>query len=134
MRGWRDKQGAGGGDHDHDHVRGSGSTPGKRTLTQDLPAGNASAATGQAAPEGVRHKVEAATGADLTIAAIDPAHPPPNRTLGRGGTVSMTEWGTAGSQDVPHEFGHMLGNFDEYNTVNGGGGTRARRTAPTATS
>jgi hypothetical protein len=334
MRGWRNKQGSGGSDHDH--VRGSGSTPGKRTLTQDLPAGNASAATGQAPPDGVRHKVEAATGADLggvrvhddaqshsaagavaaraftvgqnvflgpgarsdeqvmahelvhtiqqrgqaavqakplevtstgdaaeheadrvadaaldgrhagpitqqavavarvpqanppqpappqpappstevhrrlsqtmtagtgswnntfgwdskmnvsvdgphgvvtttvrlfttaaqanraaweaaiesrwsrrfdfivggvtesryvivvdvvwvdrqndahyTITAIDPAHPLPNRTLGRGGTVSMTEWGTAGSQDVPHEFGHMLGNFDEYNTVNG---------------
>jgi hypothetical protein len=57
--------------------------------------------------------------AHYTITAIDPAHPLPNRTLGRGGTVSMTEWGTAGSQDVPHEFGHMLGNFDEYNTVNG---------------
>jgi hypothetical protein len=63
--------------------------------------------------------VDRQSDAHYTIQAIDPAHPPPNRTLGRGGTVSMTEWGTGGAQDIPHEFGHMLGNFDEYNTVNG---------------
>lgn len=63
--------------------------------------------------------VDRQSDAHYTIAAIDPAHPPPNRTLGRGGTVSMTEWGTAGAQEIPHEFGHMLGNYDEYNTVNG---------------
>jgi hypothetical protein len=47
---------------------------------------------------------------------------------GLGGTSSMTDWGTADTVDVTHEFGHMLGNTEEYFTTNGVdftfGGTR----------
>ncbi|HET6991789.1 MAG TPA: DUF4157 domain-containing protein, partial [Bacteroidia bacterium] len=35
------------------------------------------------------------------------------------GTESMTKWGESDSQDIPHEVGHMLGNKDEYGTVDG---------------
>lgn len=38
---------------------------------------------------------------------------------GSGGTSSMTDWGTADTQDVTHEFGHMIGNAEEYFTTNG---------------
>lgn len=38
---------------------------------------------------------------------------------GLGGTTSMTDWGTADTVDVTHEFGHMLGNAEEYFTTNG---------------
>lgn len=38
---------------------------------------------------------------------------------GMKGTRSMTEWGTEDAVDVPHEVGHMLGNLDEYYTING---------------
>ena len=31
----------------------------------------------------------------------------------------MTDWGTADTQDITHEFGHMLGNAEEYFTTNG---------------
>jgi hypothetical protein len=34
-------------------------------------------------------------------------------------TVNMGNWGAADAVDVAHEFGHMLGNPDEYFTVNG---------------
>lgn len=37
---------------------------------------------------------------------------------GMKGTRSMTEWGTKDAVDVPHEVGHMLGNLDEYYTIN----------------
>lgn len=42
-------------------------------------------------------------------------------SAGRGlfGTESMTTWGESDSQDIPHEVGHMLGNKDEYGTVDG---------------
>lgn len=47
---------------------------------------------------------------------------------GLGGTTSMTDWGTADTVDITHEFGHMLGNTEEYFTTNGVdytyGGTR----------
>jgi hypothetical protein len=36
-----------------------------------------------------------------------------------GGTTSMTGWGTADTQDMTHEFGHMLGAPEEYFTTNG---------------
>lgn len=43
-------------------------------------------------------------------------------------TLNMGEWGASDSNDVDHEFGHMLGAPDEYFTVNGVdytyGGTR----------
>lgn len=35
------------------------------------------------------------------------------------GTESMTKWGEDDPQDIPHEVGHMLGNKDEYGTVDG---------------
>lgn len=35
------------------------------------------------------------------------------------GTESMTVWGETDPQDIPHEVGHMLGNKDEYGTVDG---------------
>jgi hypothetical protein len=38
---------------------------------------------------------------------------------GVGGTTSMTGWGTADTQDMTHEFGHMLGAPEEYFTTNG---------------
>lgn len=40
---------------------------------------------------------------------------------GRGlfGTEHMLKWGENDSQDIPHEVGHMLGNKDEYGTVDG---------------
>jgi hypothetical protein len=38
---------------------------------------------------------------------------------GAGGTTSMTGWGTADTQDITHEFGHILGCPEEYFTTNG---------------
>jgi len=38
---------------------------------------------------------------------------------GLGGTISMLGWGTRDTVDVTHEFGHMLGNTEEYFTTNG---------------
>jgi len=52
-----------------------------------------------------------------------------NGRAGVGGTTGMTGWGTADTTDVPHEYGHMLGNAEEYFTTNGVdytyGGTRS---------
>lgn len=45
-----------------------------------------------------------------------------NMALGaRGlfGTSNMLTWGVEDPQDIPHEVGHMLGNKDEYGTVDG---------------
>ncbi len=42
-----------------------------------------------------------------------------NGVAGVGGTTGMTKWGTADPADVPHEYGHMLGNPEEYFTTNG---------------
>lgn len=38
---------------------------------------------------------------------------------GLSGTTSMTGWGVTDTVDIGHEFGHMLGNTDEYFTCNG---------------
>lgn len=38
---------------------------------------------------------------------------------GLGGTISMKGWGTEDFVDVTHEFGHMLGNPEEYFTTDG---------------
>src|SRR5262249_59343419 len=38
---------------------------------------------------------------------------------GQGGTTSMVGWGTADTEDITHEFGHMLGCPEEYFTTNG---------------
>ena len=40
-------------------------------------------------------------------------------THGLGGTLSMKVWGVNDTTDVTHEFGHMLGNVEEYFTTNG---------------
>jgi len=37
---------------------------------------------------------------------------------GVGGTTSMTDWGVKDTVDITHEFGHMLGNTEEYFTTN----------------
>lgn len=48
---------------------------------------------------------------------------------GVGGTSGMTKWGVNDAQDVAHEFGHLLGNTEEYFKTNGvdytDGGRRA---------
>ena len=55
---------------------------------------------------------------------------------GVGGTTGMTGWGTADATDVPHEYGHMLGNSEEYFTTNGvdysAGGTKTGFRDPNA--
>ncbi len=38
---------------------------------------------------------------------------------GEGGTTSMTGWGVEDKNDIAHEFGHMLGNKDEYLVIDG---------------
>lgn len=47
---------------------------------------------------------------------------------GIGGTTSMTGWGVNDTTDITHEFGHMLGNPEEYFTTDGtdytAGGTK----------
>ncbi len=57
--------------------------------------------------------------AHYTITPRNPGDPLPNGTHGVGGTTGMTGWGTADYTDVPHEYGHMLGNAEEYFTTNG---------------
>ena len=42
-----------------------------------------------------------------------------NGRAGIGGTTSMLGWGVNDTTDVTHEFGHMLGNKEEYFTVDG---------------
>ena len=34
-------------------------------------------------------------------------------------TTNMSNWGAGDTTGISHEVGHMLGNFDEYYTVNG---------------
>ncbi len=57
--------------------------------------------------------------AHYTIKATAPGTQSSGGTSGVGGTNSMTDWGTANTADVPHEYGHMLGNPEEYFTTNG---------------
>jgi uncharacterized protein DUF4157 len=38
---------------------------------------------------------------------------------GTGGTSGMTKWGVDDTQDITHEFGHLLGNTEEYFKTNG---------------
>lgn len=65
--------------------------------------------------------------AHYTITANQPGATAGGRA-GIGGTTGMTEWGVADTTDVTHEYGHMLGNPEEYFTTNGvdytRGGTR----------
>src|SRR5215212_3833407 len=65
--------------------------------------------------------------ADYTVNPSAPGSTSGGRA-GIGGTTSMTDWGTSDTTDVTHEFGHMLGNPEEYFTTNRvdytGGGTR----------
>ena len=69
---------------------------------------------------------------------ITPQHPGDmqNGRAGVGGTTGMTGWGTADTTDVPHEYGHMLGNSEEYFTTNGvdytAGGTKTGFRDPNA--
>jgi hypothetical protein len=65
--------------------------------------------------------------ADYEVKANSPGTTEGGRS-GIGGTTSMTGWGTNDTTDVTHEFGHMLGNPEEYFTTNGhdytAGGTK----------
>jgi hypothetical protein len=58
------------------------------------------------------------SGEDYTVAAQTPAATEGGRS-GLGGTTSMTGWGVNDTVDITHEFGHMLGNPEEYFTTNG---------------
>ena len=72
--------------------------------------------------------VDRARDADYTVRPNAPTGPTAGGRMGIGGTTSMTDWGTGDTTDVTHEFGHMLGNPEEYFTTNGvdytSGGTR----------
>ncbi len=69
--------------------------------------------------------------AHYRVEARKPTDPGFSASRGRKGTSSMTTWGTEDVEDVPHEVGHMLGNQDEYYTIDGhqytGPGERARK-------
>jgi len=63
--------------------------------------------------------VNRARDADYTVRPNAPTGPTAGGRMGIGGTTSMTDWGTGDTTDVTHEFGHMLGNPEEYFTTNG---------------
>jgi hypothetical protein len=58
------------------------------------------------------------SGEHYTVAAQTPGATEGGRA-GLGGTTSMTGWGVDDTVDITHEFGHMLGNPEEYYTTNG---------------
>jgi hypothetical protein len=62
--------------------------------------------------------VDNATDADYVVTG-NAADATEGGRAGQGGTTSMTGWGTADTQDMTHEFGHMLGCPEEYFTTNG---------------
>ena len=62
--------------------------------------------------------VDNARDADYVVSA-NAADATEGGRAGHGGTTSMTGWGTADTQDMTHEFGHMLGSPEEYFTTNG---------------
>ena len=62
--------------------------------------------------------VDNARDADYVVSA-NAADATEGGRAGQGGTTSMTGWGTADTQDMTHEFGHMLGSPEEYFTTNG---------------
>lgn len=63
--------------------------------------------------------VERSRDADYIVKPHAPDGPAEDGRAGVGGTVSMNDWGTGDTTDVPHEFGHMLGNAEDYFTTNG---------------
>ena len=72
-------------------------------------------------PKGVACKIAVQyvdSGEDYDVAAQTPGADEGGRA-GLGGTTSMTGWGVDDTTDVTHEFGHMLGNPEEYFTTNG---------------
>jgi hypothetical protein len=58
------------------------------------------------------------SGQDYTVNAQTPGASDGGRS-GLGGTTGMTGWGVNDTTDTTHEFGHMLGNVEEYFTTNG---------------
>ena len=68
------------------------------------------------------------SGEHYTVTANQPTSTEGGRS-GLGGTTSMTGWGVNDTIDITHEFGHMLGNPEEYFTTNGvdytAGGTKS---------
>ena len=88
--------------------------------------------TGAACPNGYSVSVSLQyvnSGADYEVTANDPGADADGRA-GLGGTTSMTVGrGVNDTTDITHEFGHMLGNSEEYFTTDGvdysAGGTKA---------
>jgi len=56
------------------------------------------------------------SGEHYTVTANTPGAAEGGRA-GLGGTTSMTGWGVNDTVDITHEFGHMLGNVEEYFTT-----------------
>jgi len=59
------------------------------------------------------------SGQDYDVESMAPTADPGGGTHGAGGTMNMAQWGREDTHDVRHEFGHMLGNVEEYFTTNG---------------
>jgi hypothetical protein len=77
--------------------------------------------TGAACPNGYKVSVVlqyVKSGEDYEVTANTPGASADGRA-GLGGTTSMTGWGVNDTTDITHEFGHMLGNPEEYFTTNG---------------
>lgn len=71
--------------------------------------------------------VDSAADAHQTVNPSTPGSTSGGRA-GQGGTTSMTDWGTSDTVDVTHEFGHMLGNKEDYFTIDGVAHGAARQT------
>lgn len=64
------------------------------------------------------------SGEHHTITAQHPSTVGHGATVGLGGTTGMTDWGVLDSIDIAHEVGHMLGNPENYYTVQFRGSTK----------
>jgi hypothetical protein len=67
--------------------------------------------------------VTEAAKADYKVTANSPGTTA-NGRAGLSGTTRMNRWGTSDTVDITHEFGHMLGNHEDYFTTNGHDYTR----------
>jgi hypothetical protein len=63
--------------------------------------------------------VQFVTSGEHYLITAQPAGTTIGGVTGLGGTTSMQGWGVNDTIDVTHEFGHMLGNVEEYFTTNG---------------
>jgi len=77
--------------------------------------------TGGNCPDGYKVAVVlqyVTSGQDYEVTANNPGADEGGRA-GLAGTTSMTGWGVDDTTDITHEFGHMLGNPEEYFTTDG---------------